>query len=696
MQQMKARLVMVALIFAMAITGVTAQQSGTAAALLEAARQKETVEGDLAGAIKQYQALVDRFAKADRAVAASALVRMAECYQKLGQSQSHALYERVVREYADQTSAVTLARARLNSTPEATRTADTTLRKLWAGSQVDTGGTVSPDGRFLSYVDWDTGDLAIHEFATAANRRLTNKGPWTRSDEYAERSVISRDGTKVVYSWFNGKDRYELRSLDLKPSGMSESRRVFDNADIAWLAPLDWSKDGRWVAVSLARMDRSTQIGLVDVHHGSLRTLKSVDWRGATTMFFSPDGKYLAFDLPAGNEIGDKPDVFVMATDGTSETPVAPSPGRDIAMGWSPDGTRLLFSSDRAGTTDLWAQRFEAGRPHGSPELMKSDIGQGSLGLSAAGSLFIGSEVGDLDIYVASVDFKTGKILSPPTRPARNFIGSNRLPAWSPDGKYLSYISIRNRTGRNRVLVVQSAETGDAHEVPTPLATFYSLQWAPNSESLVVQGITLKGRQGLYRINARTGETTPIVLSETGQFFDSPRYSPDGAKLYYVRRESGDAAFIERDLAGGTEREIIRRDSLGGIHLSPDGKHIATRHNLPDKSSAVLLIPVFGGGEPRTLLRVHEPQFIQTIQGWTRDGTHVIASPTQLPQNDEEKKLLLIPVNGGPPRSFELPGFRQGEISVHPDGRRVAFFAGKFAAEVWVLENFLPALTAKK
>jgi hypothetical protein len=35
-------------------------------------------------------------------------------------------------------------------------------------------------------------------------------------------------------------------------------------------------------------------------------------------------------------------------------------------------------------------------------------------------------------------------------------------------------------------------------------------------------------------------------------------------------------------------------------------------------------------------------------------------------------------------------------FDVHPDGRQIAFVAGENKEEVWVLENFLPAVNAKK
>ena len=91
--------------------GLTADDK-KASVLLQAAQAKETIQGDLKGAIELYKNAVKE-AGASRALAATALIRMAECYQKLGDTESHKIYEQVVREYGDQKDAVSTARARL-------------------------------------------------------------------------------------------------------------------------------------------------------------------------------------------------------------------------------------------------------------------------------------------------------------------------------------------------------------------------------------------------------------------------------------------------------------------------------------------------------------------------------------------------------------------------------------------------------
>ena len=74
----------------------TGAQQGTAQLEKQLARahHKATVDGDLPGAIEEYKQIVAA-AGSNRTIAAQALVRMAECYQKLGDAEARHIYERV-------------------------------------------------------------------------------------------------------------------------------------------------------------------------------------------------------------------------------------------------------------------------------------------------------------------------------------------------------------------------------------------------------------------------------------------------------------------------------------------------------------------------------------------------------------------------------------------------------------------------
>jgi len=97
MMKMNKIATVVALALALAVgTGRMSAQSGYN--LFQKALAHERADGNLDEALKLYQRVVKEFSR-DRALAAKALVRMAECYQKLGDAQSRTVYERVVREF---------------------------------------------------------------------------------------------------------------------------------------------------------------------------------------------------------------------------------------------------------------------------------------------------------------------------------------------------------------------------------------------------------------------------------------------------------------------------------------------------------------------------------------------------------------------------------------------------------------------
>jgi len=191
----------------------------------------------------------------------------------------------------------------------------------------------------------------------------------------------------------------------------------------------DWSPDGKSIAVGIQRKDKSYQIGLVSVPNGSVRVLKSADWYRDATIVFSPDGQYLAYDVRTQPNTDERA-MFVLTVEGTREIPVVVSPGQNGIVGWSRDGKRLLFTSDRTGSVGLWSVPFTGGKVDGPPELLRRNIGPMlSLGLTDADQLYMQVEGANRDVHLAEVDFLTGKQTKPATMAAQTYVGNNQLPA---------------------------------------------------------------------------------------------------------------------------------------------------------------------------------------------------------------------------------------------------------------------------
>ncbi len=137
----------------------------TAEELYQAGLYQEEVQGDLESAIDIYRRILEEF-PANRPVAAKALMHIGLCHEKLGSREAQRAYERLVRDYGDQTEVADRARARLadlqglaraEAPAQAAAAAGIVVRELWVGRtgvEVDASGGPSPDGRYLVYIDW--------------------------------------------------------------------------------------------------------------------------------------------------------------------------------------------------------------------------------------------------------------------------------------------------------------------------------------------------------------------------------------------------------------------------------------------------------------------------------------------------------------------------------------------------------------
>jgi Tol biopolymer transport system component len=100
------------------------------------------------------------------------------------------------------------------------------------------------------------------------------------------------------------------------------------------------------------------------------------------------------------------------------------------------------------------------------------------------------------------------------------------------------------------------------------------------------------------------------------------------------------------------------------------------------------------GGETRDVLQGIIETF--TNHGWTPDGkTILFIKRTASATKDEKRELWQVDSAGGEPKKINI-GMELREMRLHPDGRRIVFTSGKNSKEVWVMENFLPALKGGK
>ena len=708
---MKTRLFLI--IAFLMMTGFVIAQDKKASVSLTAAIYEEEVTGDLEKAAALYQDILKKYPD-DRPVAAKALYHLGLVNEKMGMKKARDYFTRLVNTYPDQTEMVILAKARLKAlgTHAPATTTMTTRRLENPPADVPVLASISPSGRYLTYWGWETGDLVQRDLQTGEKRPLTSEG--TEGDQNttvyqsAGISAWSADGKQIAYVWnLSGSDS---RHIELRVVGFegTKPRILFQDFGISEIVSLDWSPDGKYIVALALQRNGLSQIILVSTLDGSIRSLADLKVEiSPTIVLFSPDNRHIAYNRLPDIMSPDR-DIYMMDIDSGEETPLVQHPADDYLLGWSENGQWLVFASDRTGALGLWVTSISGTKIQGEPKLVKPGIDRiVPIGLTHEGTLFYGVVRATEDVFAADLDPSTGKVISPPKKLIESFEGGNFTPSYSPDGKYLAYVSRRGNspypTNIGNAICIRSLETGEEQvfykEIwQMGIRNVGGPRWSPDSRFLVFGGASGTPFSGDYRIDLQTGEITRIYLCGPDERLVGGVYGPDG-KYFSARTNSGTGItqIVVHDILSGQEKELFRYpqvERLFSLALSPDGRWLSFLNAGWGGIRSLNIMPASGGGVREIY------SFGETKQGtptynhtWSPDGRYILFSA-----HDTTKMhiwdLWRVPVEGGKPEKMGLQRtWGIIHLTVRPDGRQVAF-AGRGGpstdSELWVLENFLP------
>jgi Tol biopolymer transport system component len=567
-------------------------------------------------------------------------------------------------------------------------TIPTVARRVWGGPEADILASPSPDGRFVSITDWETGDVAVRNLETGETRRVTaNPAPF--SPGFAQFSRVSPDGERIAYAWFDMQGgEFELRVVDWDGS---EPRALVKGLDTY---PQAWSPDGRHVlAVREGEESGCLELVLVGTADGAVTVLEPLGPFQPQRAEFSPDGRFVAYDGPS-EEHADQRDIFVVELAGGRSTRIVDDASHDFMLGWAPEGEHILYSSDRTGTPGVWLLPVSGGRPTGDPALVLPDAwGVSPVGFLPDGRYFYGVETEVRGVYVATLGADYGSLVTPPSPATRGRLGGTYYPTWSPDGQYLAY-GRASAAGMRPSLTVRSLETGEVREFQLAFNNrpASELQWTPDGRSLLGAVRDESGLTSVYRIDLQTGRTE-AVSDWSAEFHGRIELSPDGRFVYYSVVEGGpdgmSVRVFRKDLVGGGLEEVY--GSTGWVRrlvLSPDGSSLVAALQLPEHQTQVVLFPA-AGGEVRELTPI-DPRSVISL-AWTPDSKTILYARQKEPAPTfSTVEVLRVAVEGGEPEPIGLEMEMLSQLRIHPDGRRLAFVAGEPSGELWVMEDFLP------
>ena len=365
--------------------------------------------------------------------------------------------------------------------------------------------SISPDGNQAAYIR--NGDLWLAEFATKANRQLTEigiaslsslrKGRYSR----AEREIGPGIWSGPTYKWspdgktiaFHSVDRREMRKVPFPNNLASET----SPNEVRRSYPGDPNEIRR--------------VGLLDVTSGNITYLDLPNPSANQVIDFnwSPSG-VLLIDIASDTAVERK--LFVVAP-GESQLREIWSGVRESRMytsfgsSWHPDGKQVIFLSDMGDRYGLYAIDPSATKP--SPQLLTDPSYDVLSAPMVAGDalLYTGNGTNPYEQHVYRLNLSGGD-----PEQVTNLSGQN-IGYPSPDGQHLVFRH-SNDISPAELYVVSSQGGGATRVTHSPLPAFTERTWAAaeyvNFPSLV-DDYTLHARI-MKPANMEAGKKYPVLF----------------------------------------------------------------------------------------------------------------------------------------------------------------------------------------
>jgi tricorn protease len=388
-------------------------------------------------------------------------------------------------------------------------------------------GVYSPDGTKIVYArgfntlyqDAYEGtanhDLYVVDAAGGTPRRLTS----TPGNEI--NAAWSADGA-TVYALADQKGAINVVAIPAE-GGEEKTLTTWKDADtgpatLAWdHRTLAFERDGRLYTLDLATAG-AKEAAIPVVVESDVRN-SGVDVRtvteGAEHVSVSPDGSQLAVAL--------RGDLWLLPSAGGEGSRLTNGPATDDWPRFSPDGRRLLYFSDAAGTDD---------------------------------------------VYVMDV-------ASRQSTPVANGPGDEAFPSWSPDGKRIVFTRGPARGAKgNKDLVILDLETKEEKQITRDPKDDDDAAWSPDGRWIAFDS-GRGGAQAIYVMSATGGEAQARRVSSGTGFYQVPTWSADSTMIAYEELDpaSGNTGGIWAVRASGGAAIQVSRDGQGAA-WTPDGEWI--------------------------------------------------------------------------------------------------------------------------
>jgi Tol biopolymer transport system component len=343
---------------------------------------------------------------------------------------------------------------------------------------------------------------------------------------------------------------------DGRPAG--EPRRLTYHGQ---LFGLDWTADGRRI-VYASGTEGSTSLWTIPASGGARERL-TVTGENATSLSISRSGNRLVYER-------DVKDSDIWRIPGPNSSDKKSSPSRfiastqpDLEPQFSPDGTKIVFSSSRSGNYELWVCDREGRNPVQLTSFNGPELGSSRWSPDSRWIAFESPTAGDEDIYVISADGGRPRRLT-------GGLTNNVRPSWSRDGRWIYFGSNRSgdwqiwkesALGGAAVQVTRAKGGREAFESLDGKFVYYAKLDAPGIWKVPVAG----GEE--TRVLDRGGQSVWALTDQGICFFDLG--GSTGPALKFYNFATGKVALL-REFSKDTR---VDTDSTV-LTVSPDGRWI--------------------------------------------------------------------------------------------------------------------------
>lgn len=273
--------------------------------------------------------------------------------------------------------------------------------------------------------------------------------------------------------------------------------------------------------VALSQLAPNCDVAAPNPHTITLSIESTIDVDFAVTCA-SP--RQLAFVRGTGTDA----DIYTVYSNGTRLSRITNAPGADVNPAWSPDGSRIVFASDRNGNRQIYVMSANGDDAVRLTTNITADY-LPAWSPDGARIAFVSERDGNAEIYVMNADGTN------PSRLTNNSVADSE-PAWSPDGSKIAFRS--NRTGNGDIYVMNKDGTG---LVQLTLNLYPDTQptWSPDGKSIAfaagVNGVVYSEdvEHDIYVMGADGSHVRPL----TGDFHadrTNPTWSTDGGKIAFA------------------------------------------------------------------------------------------------------------------------------------------------------------------